>query len=71
MKINQPDKKEPPLTAIGHEFDEGYAEQLDPKTGRDLGDIAAGSIELMPINVPDRNQNVTHDGDMGRLGKSE
>jgi len=71
MKINQPNKPEPALTAIGHEFDEGFAEQLDPKTGRDLGDIAPGSIELMPINVPDRNQNVTHEGDMGRLGKSE
>jgi len=71
MKINQPDLKEPPLTAIGHEFDEGYAEQLDPKTGRDLGDIMAGSIELMTVNIVDRSTTVTHEGDMGRLGKSE
>jgi hypothetical protein len=69
MKINQPDKKEPPLTAIGHEFDEGFAEQLDPVTGRDLGDILPGSIELMPIDMPDRDGHVTHEGDMGRLGK--
>jgi hypothetical protein len=71
MKINPPSMTEPPLTAIGHEFDEGYAEQLDPKTGRDLGDMMPGSIELMPINVPDRDQGTTHEGDMGRLGKSE
>jgi hypothetical protein len=71
MKLKQPNLTEPPLTAIGHEFDEGYAEQLDPKTGRDLGDMMPGSIELMTIDVPDRDQGTSHEGDMGRLGKSE
>ena len=71
MKINPPTLTEPQLTVIGTPYDEGYAEQLDPKTGRDLGDILPGSIELMPINVPDRDQGTTHEGDMGRLGKSE
>jgi hypothetical protein len=58
-------------TAIGVPYDEGYAEVKDPKTGRDVGDLAPGSIELMPINVIARNDHITHDGDMGRLGKSE
>jgi hypothetical protein len=71
MKINPEKPKEPQLTAIGKPYDEGYAEQLDPKTGQDIGDILPGSIELMPVNVVDRSTNVTHDGDMGRLGKSE
>jgi hypothetical protein len=71
MKIKPPTMTEPPLTAIGHEYDEGFAEQLDPKTGRDLGDILPGSIELMPINIPNRDGGTTHEGDMGRLGKSE
>ena len=43
----------------------------DPKTGRDVGDLMPGSIELMPINVIARNDHITHEGDMGRLGKSE
>jgi hypothetical protein len=71
MKLKKPNLTEPPLKAIGHEFDEGYAEQLDPKTGRDLGDMMPGSIELMTIDVPDRDQGTSHEGDMGRLGKSE
>ena len=58
-------------TANGVPYDEGYAEVKDPKTGRDIGDLAPGSIELMPVNMPNRDGGVTHDGDMGRLGKSE
>lgn len=71
MKIKPANMTEPDLTVIGRPFDEGYAEQLDPKTGRDLGDIQEGSIELYAIDVPDRDQGTTHEGDMGRLGKSE
>ena len=71
MKIQPQNLSEPQLTAIGRPYDEGFAEQLDPKTGRDLGDILPGSIELMPIDVPDRDGGTTHEGDMGRLGKSE
>jgi len=57
-------------TSIGVPYDEGYAEVKDPKTGRDVGDLAPGSIELMPVNITVAG-GVTHDGDMGRLGKSE
>jgi hypothetical protein len=57
-------------TAIGVPYDEGYAEVKDPKTGRDVGDLMPGSIELMPVNITVAG-GVTHDGDMGRLGKSE
>jgi len=57
-------------TANGIPYDEGYAEVKDPKTGRDVGDLAPGSIELMPINITVAG-GVTHEGDMGRLGKSE
>jgi hypothetical protein len=71
MKINQPNPTEPQLTVIGVPYDEGFAEVKDPKTGRDVGDILPGSIELYPINVPDRDAGTTHEGDMGRLGKSE
>jgi hypothetical protein len=71
MKIKPANMTEPGLTAIGQPFDEGFAEQLDPKTGRDLGDIMPGSIELYTIEVPDRDGGTTHEGDMGRLGKSE
>jgi hypothetical protein len=58
-------------TAIGVPYDEGFAEKIDPKTGRDVGDLAAGSVELYPVNVVARDAGTTHDGDMGRLGKSE
>jgi hypothetical protein len=71
MKINQPNPTEPQLTIIGVPYDEGFAEVKDPKTGRDTGDILPGSIELMPINMPNRDGGTTHEGDMGRLGKSE
>lgn len=57
-------------TSMGVPYDEGYAEVKDPKTGRDVGDLAPGSIELMPVNITVAG-GVTHDGDMGRLGKSE
>jgi hypothetical protein len=58
-------------TAIGVPYDEGYAEVKDPKTGRDVGDLAPGSVELYPVNVVARDSGTTHQGDMGRLGKSE
>ena len=61
---------EPKPTAIGVPYDEGYAEVKDPKTGRDVGDLAPGSIELMPLTITVAD-GVTHEGDMGRLGKSE
>jgi hypothetical protein len=69
MKIKPQNLTEPDLTAIGRPYDEGFAEQLDPVTGQDLGDILPGSIELMPIDMPNRNGHITHEGDMGRLGK--
>jgi hypothetical protein len=68
MKIKS---MEAPSTANGVPYDEGYAEVKDPKTGRDVGDLAPGSIELYPVNVVARDGGTTHDGDMGRLGKSE
>jgi hypothetical protein len=71
MKINPTTAREPQLTAIGKPYDEGYAEIRDPKTGADVGDVLPGSIELYPMDVPDRDQGTTHEGDMGRLGKSE
>jgi hypothetical protein len=57
-------------TANGVPYDEGYAEVKDPKTGADIGDLAPGSVELMPVNITVAD-GVTHEGDMGRLGKSE
>jgi len=57
-------------TPIGVPYDEGYAEVKDPKTGTDVGDLAPGSIELMPVTITVAD-GVTHTGDMGRLGKSE
>jgi hypothetical protein len=68
MKIKS---MEAPSTANGVPYDEGFAEKIDPKTGRDIGDLAPGSIELYPVNVVARDAGTTHDGDMGRLGKSE
>jgi hypothetical protein len=68
MKIKS---MELPPTAFGVPYDEGYAETIDPKTGLDVGDLMPGSIELMPVNIVDRSTTVTHEGDMGRLGKSE
>jgi hypothetical protein len=57
-------------TPIGVPYDEGYAEVKDPKTGADIGDLAPGSIELMPVTIVVA-PGVSHTGDMGRLGKSE
>jgi hypothetical protein len=68
MKIKSMEAKP---TAIGVPYDEGYAEIKDPKTGRDVGDLAPGSVELYPVNVVARDESTTHQGDMGRLGKSE
>ena len=62
---------EAPSTANGVPYDEGFAEKIDPKTGQDIGDLAPGSVELYPVNVVARNDHITHQGDMGRLGKSE
>jgi len=58
------------LVHTGIPYDEGYAETLDPKTGVDISDIIPGSIELMPVTITVAD-GVTHQGDMGRLGKSE
>jgi len=63
-------KIKPPSTANGVPYDEGFAEKIDPKTGVDTSDILPGSIELMPVNITVA-AGVTHEGDMGRLGKSE
>jgi hypothetical protein len=57
-------------TVMGVPYDEGFAETKDPKTGMDIGDQMPGSIELMPVTITVAD-GVTHDGDMGRLGKSE
>lgn len=57
-------------TAMGVPYDEGFAEVKDPKTGADVGDLAPGSIELMPVTITVAD-GVSHTGDMGRLGKSE
>jgi hypothetical protein len=56
---------------MGTPFEEGQADQVDPKTGRDSSDITPGGAETMLVNIVDRNAHVQHDGDMGRLGKSE
>jgi hypothetical protein len=42
----------------------------NPKTGQDPDYIIEGGVETMQVNIVDRG-GVTHDGDMGRLGKSE
>lgn len=57
-------------TAMGTPYDEGFAEVKDPKTGADVGDLAPGSVELMPVTITVAD-GVSHQGDMGRLGKSE
>ena len=68
MKIKSMEKTPTPF---GVPYDEGYAETIDPKTGLDVGDQMPGSIELYPVNMPNRDGGTTHEGDMGRLGKSE
>jgi hypothetical protein len=42
----------------------------NPKTGRDEDDFPTNGPEAMQVNIVDRG-GVTHEGDMGRLGKSE
>jgi hypothetical protein len=54
----------------GIPYTEGYAANVDPKTGVDARDILPNGIELMPVNITVAD-GVTHEGDMGRLGKSE
>jgi hypothetical protein len=54
----------------GVPYTEGYAEKPNPKTGVDPRDILPGGIEVMPVAITVAD-GVTHEGDMGRLGKSE
>ena len=54
----------------GVPYTEGYAANVDPKTGVDARDVMPNSVELMPVNITVAS-GVTHEGDMGRLGKSE
>jgi len=58
------------VVMTGVPYEEGYAETLDPKTGVDVSDITPGSVEFYPVTVT-TTTDVTHEGDMGRLGKSE
>lgn len=58
-------------TPFGVPYDEGFAETIDPKTGQDVGDLPPGSVQLMPITIATHDQGTSHQGDMGRLGKSE
>jgi hypothetical protein len=57
-------------TATNPRFEEGATEGVDPKTGRDTSNIPTTGIESMPVTIRVA-QDVTHIGDMGRLGKSE
>jgi len=68
--IKAPAVQQQGVVVIGVPYDEGYAETLDPKTGQDISDILPGSVELYPVNITVAD-GVTHEGDMGRLGKSE
>jgi hypothetical protein len=54
----------------GVPYTEGYAANVNPKTGVDARDVMPNSVELMPVNITTAS-GVTHEGDMGRLGKSE
>jgi len=61
---------------IRYEQVQTYAEEMpkkppNPKTGRDEDDMPQGGAETMQINIVDRSSDTTHEGDMGRLGKSE
>lgn len=67
MKIKQMGKVP---AGEGVPYTEGYAENLNPKTGVDTSDIIPGGIESMAVNITVAG-GVTHEGDMGRLGKSE
>jgi hypothetical protein len=61
---------------IRYEQVQTYAEEMpekppNSKTGRDEDDMPQGGAETMQINIVDRSSDTTHEGDMGRLGKSE
>ena len=55
----------------GVPYTEGYAANVDPKTGVDARDVMPNSVELMPVIMHECDYGTTHEGDMGRLGKSE
>lgn len=55
----------------GVPYTEGFAENANPKTGVDPRDIIPGGIESMPVTIHECDYDTTHEGDMGRLGKSE
>jgi hypothetical protein len=55
----------------GVPYTEGYAENVDPKTGVDKRDVIPGGIESMQVTIHECDYGTTHEGDMGRLGKSE
>ena len=55
----------------GVPYTEGYAEKPNPKTGVDPRDILPGGIEVMQVTIHECDYGTTHEGDMGRLGKSE
>ena len=57
-------------TATNPQFEEGAAEGVDPKTGLDTSDIPTTGVESMPVTIRVAGD-VTHTGDMGKLGKSE
>lgn len=56
-------------TGTNPQFDEGSSEKIDPTTGRDISDIPETGVEAMPVQIQDAG-GVTHQGDMGRLGKN-
>ena len=39
------------IKTYGVPYTEGYAENVDPKTGVDKRDVTPGGIESMPVNV--------------------
>ena len=55
----------------GVPYTEGYAENVDPKTGVDKRDVIPRGIEALPVTIHECDYGTTHEGDMGRLGKSE
>ena len=68
MKIKQMGKVP---AGEGVPYTEGFAENVNPKTGIDPRDIIPGSIEVMQVTIHECDYGTTHEGDMGRLGKSE
>ena len=68
MKIKQMGKVP---AGEGVPYTEGYAANVNPKTGVDPRDVMPNSVELMPLNIHECDYGTTHEGDMGRLGKSE